>query len=887
MGVGGVGTESGLPSGTVTFLLTDVVGSTELWQQYPSSMPEALRNHEEILRRTLTEHGGYEFGTAGDSFAVAYKSAAQALGSAATAQRALAAHSWGDVQIDVRMGLHTGQAEERDGRYFGVPVNRAARIEALAGPGQIFVSEATCALGRSHLASDLELRDLGDQLLKSFDEPERLFQLVGEGIPTSPVEVARLSKENLPTPATTFVGRESDIDALAESLMPGELMVITGLGGLGKTRLAIEAARRAGNRFTSGTWWIDLTPITDSSVAGHTAAQLGISPQGSSSATAALVDSMRRQQTLLVFDNCEHVIGEAAALINDLRSQCPGVAILATSREPLDLAGAQNWPIRSLQADTDGLALLVERATAHDVSFDASRWPESDLVRLCERLDGMPLGIEMAAARLRALSPAEIMDRLEDRFRLLRSRDRGIAERHQTLLAALDWSYELLDPDERLLLDRLSTFGGSFDLVSVEQVCADERLDEFDIFDLLTSLLEKSLISKVSDSTASRYRMLETVRDYCASHLDDQATAELRSALITYAVGVAQANEGKWLADDRGQFDDAFATFTAEWDNFRNAISWSTNRGDVDACNAILRALWIFAFETFRTEVGDWARSALHLDPPSLSALGVAAVTSNNRDESIRLLERGLTFVDESSPSHDACLCYGVLHGMNVARGGPQALKYAERAAFHAPAMSTSRLASHRANLAMMMVDEDPETAAGHAEFAHDYLDRSSNPWRAACVPPLALYEAKLGRAEIGHQLCGRGLEMTADSGLAWTEASVLSARARISLRFNVGEPQSDLLEAVRIGRDSRAWYIVWLAMAEAVGWFHHHYPPDLAATVAGYMRQRNIWFRPVPEAPEIGQRDSTDTTTASRHNPGARMGRDELIDFVIHELAN
>lgn len=867
-------------------MLSDIVGSTELWQHFPDAMPAATLKHGQLMRAAITQAGGYEFGTAGDSFAVAFSSASQAVEAAAAAQRALEAQDWQEAPIRVRIGLHSGQADERDGRYFGAVVNRADRIESVASPGQVLVSAATHALAVGHVGDDIGFRDLGEHPLRSFERPERLYLVLAEGLLDDGGQVfSQLVCDNLPNPPTAFVGRASDVTELGSSITPGSMITITGLGGLGKTRLAIEAARQATERFSDGVWWIDLSPLTDgSSIDLHVAAALGITTQAGASSDAALIDGLRRQQALLIFDNCEHVLADSAQLIASLQSACPELCLLATSREPLDLAGEQNWPLASLASATDGVALLIQRARAHDAKFDPTRWPAPDLIRLCDRLDGMPLAIEMAAARLRALAPAEIIDRLDDRFRLLRNKDRQAAARHQTLVAALDWSYELLDEDERLLLDRLSIFDGSFDVRAAEQVCADDALDEYDIIDLLGSLLEKSLVSLVDSTGTNRFRLLETVRQYCGTHLTDEQANTLRQALIMFSVELATVGEQQWLGDTSADYDLAYATFNTEWDNFRAAVRWAIESADGEACNAIFRALWIFAFESFRTEIGDWARSALSLDEPPLMAIGVAAVTGKNREGSIELLAKGVSMVDESVPSHDACLLYGVLHGMHIAQGGETARSYAERAVFHASAMSTSRLASHRANMAMMLTTSDPEQAAEHAQFSRDYLDRSTNPWRAACVSPLAMYEARRGRPEVGHQLCMRGLEMSTEGGLAWTLNSVLACRARIALRYNVGEPQADLIEALETGRESRAWYAMWLAMAESVAWFQTHYSTDLAAVVAGYMSNRGIWFRS-PEADSLNA-DDGDRQSSQAHKLGSRMRRDDLIDYVLNTLA-
>ena len=869
------------PTGTVTFLISDVVGSTAMWQRFPEEMPGAIAAHEHIMRGALATSAGYEFGTAGDSFAVAFSSAADAIMAAVAAQTALAAYPWAAARIDVRIGIHSGQSDERDGRYFGPTVNRAARLEALGGPGQVLISQATHALALDEVGTAITFRDLGDHALESFESTERVFQVLAEGMVCDLAPTARVAEDKLPRPPTTFVGREDDIEQAAAMVRPGELVTITGLGGLGKTRLAIEAARRAAPRFADGVRWVDLTPLSDgSSMEAHTATELGITLQTGMSNAESIVDGLRRQQLLVVLDNCEHVIGAAAELVAALRGGCPELGVLATSREPLVLAGEQNWLLSTMTSATDGVALLVDRARAHDASFDPDRWPAEDLVDLCNRLDGMPLAIEMAAARLRALSPREIIDRLDDRFRLLKSRDRGTAARHQTLLAALDWSYELLEPDERLFLDRLSIFTGSFDVHAAVRVCGDEFIDEFDIIDLLDSLLEKSLVSQAKQEVTTRYRMLETVRQYCHEHLDDDETARLRSALTSYATEVATINEQKWLGNTRAEFDEAFDAFTAEWDNFRDAVRWAIAADDSWSVNAVLRSLWIFAFETFRTEIAEWARASLQLTAPPITGYGVAAATSNSREESRALLLQGLADVDESVPNHEACLLYGVLHGMNLTRGGDEVLALNERCVFHASAMSQSRLASHRANLASHLVETDPGLAAQHAEFSLAYLERSTNPWRAACVAPLAIYEARRGRPEVGHNLCTRGVEITTDGRLAWTKANALAHRARISLRYDVGDPRADLAQALSFGRSVRAWYGVWTAMAESVPWLHAHEEAELHAIVASYMKQRNIWYRPVTEPAHEEMSDLSAVRAL-----GARMGRDELIDYVLHEL--
>ena len=872
-----------VPTGVVTFLLTDVVGANELWRAFPDAMPEALAAHEKILRAAIVASSGYEFGTAGNSFAVAYSSSVDAIKAAAAAQVALASHDWGAVRIEVRIGLHSGQAEERDGRYFGVAVNKAARIEALAGPSQILVSQTTHALVQHQLDAALQLRDVGLHDLKSFKRPERLFQVVGEQLLAGEAIAPRRQADRLPTPQTRFIGRSHDVEAVAEILSPGALVTITGLGGLGKTRLSIEVARRAAPRFRDGIWWVDLSPLTDgAAVAMHTNAALHITSPAHIAADRSLVDGLRRLNAVVVFDNCEHVIDEVSALIATVHGSCPELAILATSRATLGVRGEQVWPIGPLATATDGVALLVDRATVHVPTFETDRWPLGDLVELCDRLDGMPLAIEMAAARLRALSPRDILNRLEDRFRLLQSRDRHVTPRHKTLVAALDWSYELLEPTERLLLDRLSVFASSFDLKAAEQVCADDDLDEFDILDTLTALLDRSLISLVTDNDSTRYRLLETVREYCSSHLSSGELKALRRRLIDHALHLVEDNQPGFFGANRRGFEVAFSCFEVEWDLFRDAVRYAVDDNDSTAAGLMLEGLWMFAFETFRTEIGDWGRLALTMQDPPLSATGVASVTHRNRREAVEMLQQALSLVDETTPSFAAYQCYGVLYNLALALEDPEIMHYAERAYFHAGPFGSLQTCSHRASLAMLLADTDPEAAANHAAFAYAQLAKTDNPWWAGCLPPLAMYEARSGRPEVGYEICLRGVEQTANAGLRWTEGEALASRAQIAVRYGVGSPQADLADAVAIGRESRSWFTVWLALSDGVPWLYEHGFTDLAHAVADFMEKRNIPFGPT--APGVdSERRARASLWASQ---GVQMNKDELVDYVLRELS-
>ncbi len=862
-----------IPSGTVTFVFAGVVDSTALWQHDEHVMRDALAELDRIVGAACGARGGYVFSTAGNAFGIGFSHPSEAVAAAVELQRTLAGHEWPGLALSVHIGIHLGTADERGGNYFGTAVNRAARIQALADGGQVLLSHAMQVLTGSTLPEGVTAVPLGLHRLKSFDQPEELFQLVGDGLAPVAAVSTTASRNSLPTPMTDFVGRAADIDALGRLIAPGVLVTVAGIGGLGKTRIAIEAASAAQHGFPDGVWWIDLAPLmADSDVAAHVAASLQLTLQPDMESIDSIIDGLARQTALVVVDNCEHVIDEIAPVLSRIRRDCSQVCVVATSQVPLSIAGEAVLSLAALDTTSDAVDLLVARAQENDASFDLDRWPRQDLEDLCERLDGLPLAIEMAAARLRVLSPRDIIERLDDRFGLLTSNVRDAAERHQSLRAALDWSYDLLEPRERLLLDRLSIFTGTFDLPAASRVCGDSKLDEFDVLDVLAALLEKSLVSQVDGGITMRYRLLDSVRHYCASHLDEQHQRQLRRALVDYFVAVADANNLKWLGDTRADFDIARRTFVDEWHNFRTAVAWAIEVDDAHSCDVIFRALWAFSFETFRNEIGGWGRDAMRLTTPPTVAYGICAMTSQSTPASIDLLNTAIAAVDESTPDQGACFCYSVLSFTYQARGDALGLEYARRGRFHAASIGPSEIAFYDANLAGMLTDD--AEAERCAASAMAYIRRASSPMRATCVPPLAWFEAKRGRPEIGYELCKEGVEMCRGAGIHWAPTMALAYRARISLRFGVGDPVASLREAVEIGRETRAWFAVWLALAESIPWLREHSYLDVAEAIEGYMDAKGMWYRRPTTAAE---------PAGVLRFPGIK--RDELIDFVLAEL--
>ena len=525
---------SALPDGTVTFLLTDVEGSTALWERSSEAMQAALARHDAIMADVVGRHNGIVVKSRGegDSIFAVFGLARDAVAAAAELQRTLQTEPWPtETQLRVRMALHTGEAELRDGDYFGSVVNRAARLRAVAYGGQILLSQATEQLVQDHLAADLGLYDLGEHRLRNLERPERIFQLTAPDLPreSRPLLTLDTLPNNLPTQLTSFVGREREIAEVRALLSTVRLLTLVGSGGAGKTRLSLQVAAGLVDRYPDGVWLVELAALADPTLVPQTvAAALGVRDPGARSLTAVLAEHLQSKQILLVLDNCEHLVGACAELADALLHASPGLRILATSREALGIAGETTWRVPSLllpdprqlpTADRllafEAVRLFIERAVAAAPGFTITNANAPAVVQICQRLDGIPLAIELAAVRVKVLTPEQIAARLDDRFRLLTAGSRTALPRQQTLRALVDWSHELLTEPERLLFRRLSVFAGGWTLEAAEAVCADDAssgaqqaLDAFEILDLLALLVDKSLVLTDEHRGATRSRLI-------------------------------------------------------------------------------------------------------------------------------------------------------------------------------------------------------------------------------------------------------------------------------------------------------------------------------------------------------------------------------------------
>ena len=479
-----------IPSGTVTLLFTDVQGSTRLWEAEPELMAVALRRHDEILRSAIEAADGYVFKTVGDAFCAAFRTAAAAMGAVLAAQQCLGGETWPTSRpILVRMGLHTGVCEERDSDYFGPVVNRAARLEAAAHGGQVLVSGATAELLAGSLPAGAGLRDLGLHRLKDLGRPEQVFQLEASFLAPDFPPLASLDNpelpNNLPTLLSAFVGREKELAEVRELSRTSRLVTLTGAGGSGKTRLALQAGAELIGRIPDGVWLAELAPLTDGGqIPGAVAAALGIQDASALAIADTVIEALTAQESLILLDNCEHLIDSAAKFCDQVIRHCPKVRFLVTSREPLGIDGERVYRVPSLTlpgsdaesvedlAGSDAVQLFAERARAHQTDFVIDAHSAPDAVTICRRLDGIPLALELAAARLSSMSLAQVAARLDQRFRLLTGGSRNAMPRQQTLQATVDWSFGLLTAQERETVTRLSVFAGGFDLEAAEAICA-------------------------------------------------------------------------------------------------------------------------------------------------------------------------------------------------------------------------------------------------------------------------------------------------------------------------------------------------------------------------------------------------------------------------------
>lgn len=582
------------PSGNVTFLFTDIERSSQLWEKHPQAMGHSLAQHDALLNSIFAERNGYVFKTGGDSFCVAFMSALDGVHAALAAQRQLAAVTWGETgPLRVRMALHSGDAEQRGGDYFGSTLNRVARILVAGHGGQTLLSRVTAERVREELSEAVSLRDLGERRLRDLSRPERIYQLSVADLPSEfpPLRSLEVLPNNLPAQVTNFVGRAREMGEVKRLLGTSRLLTLTGPGGTGKTRLSLQVAADVLDRYTHGVWLVELATVSDPKLLVETVANVvEVREEAGREPLETLLGALRSRRLLLILDNCEHLIVACAQLSTSLLRHCPEVAILASSREALSIEGETLWVVPSLStpefrreeelptfeelAEMEAIQLFVERAEA--VKADFSLTPDNArlVAKICWRLDGIPLAIELAAARVKVLSLSQILTRLDDRFHLLSGGSRTALPRQQTLGALIDWSYDLLIDSERILFRRLSVFVAGRTLEMAEEVCSGEGLERGEIFDLLNALADKSLVMiETGADGESRYTMLESIWDYADDKMTEHGeTARYRDRHLDFFVRFAEEAEPALMSAGQKAWLDKLST---ENSNLNVALRWS------------------------------------------------------------------------------------------------------------------------------------------------------------------------------------------------------------------------------------------------------------------------------------------------------------------------
>ncbi len=565
----------GLPTGTVTFLFTDIEGSTALAQQFPAELPALLARHHAILHQAIQANNGYVFQITGDAFCAAFYTASDALKAALDAQRALQHEAWYPAPLKVRMGLHSGSAqagvtEERAGGYVGyLTLTRVQRVMSVAHGGQVLLSNSTAELVRGELPADVSLRDMNEHRLKGLSHTEHLWQLIAPGVATvfPPLQSLTTAPNNLPLQLTSFIGRKKEMSEIKALLSSSRLVTLTGSGGTGKTRLCVEMGTEELAAFRHGVWLIELAPLSDAAQITPAMAQVfGLHELPFNPLANLVLDYLRDKEILLLLDNCEHLVEACARLADDLLHHCAGLKILATSREALGIAGEAAYRVPSL-LDSESTQLFVERARALNPNFQLTDSNVSAVAQICRRLGGIPLALELAAARANLLTAEQIAARLDDRFRLLVDGSRTALPRQQTLRALIDWSYDLLTDEEKCLLQLASVFVGGWTLDALE-VVADDR----DTLIHLDQLVNKSLVVTEERGSEMRYSMLETIRQYAREKLLEAQQAS--AARDRHFVYFDELSEKMW---DMFRSSDVLPLVNRaeiEVDNFRAALEW-------------------------------------------------------------------------------------------------------------------------------------------------------------------------------------------------------------------------------------------------------------------------------------------------------------------------
>lgn len=615
-----------IPDGTVTFLFTDIESSTKLAQQFPESIQNELEKHHAILNEVIKSHNGFIFEIIGDAFCAAFTNPGDAIKSAYEIQKRLLTENFNGISIKVRIGIHTGKAEWSGRRYIGyITLARTHRVMSAAFGGQILVSNDCHNISRDAFHNSMSYRDLGERRLKDLIQPMRIFQVISPDLPAEfpPLKTLDARPNNLPVQLTNFIGREKEIEEVKKSLAETHLLTLAGPGGTGKTRLCLQAAAEVIDDFANGVWFVDLAPLKDEKLLLQTVAHvIGVKEIPKTELLNTITDFLKEKEILILLDNCEHIIDSCSLLAETLISNCPELKIMATSREALRCRGETMYYVTSLElpdlnSDTtfekltqyESVRFFIEKAVSLKQGFQVTNSNAPYVAEICHKLDGIPLAIELAAARIKVLSVEQISERLNDRFNLLISGNRTALPRQQTLRALIDWSHDLLSVKEKLLWKRLSVFAGGWTIEAAEKVCSCEELKQNEILDILSNLVDKSLV--IYDEQTNRYSMLETIRQYGEEKLDaalelDEIMKRHLSYYVEFA-GMAKINlSGSEQKNWMNRLDD-------ESSNFQVALVSSIVRGyRLKGIQLVLSVCRYWEVRGFISQAKNWLKEFLN-----------------------------------------------------------------------------------------------------------------------------------------------------------------------------------------------------------------------------------------------------------------------------------
>jgi predicted ATPase/class 3 adenylate cyclase len=870
------------PSGVVTFLFTDVEGSTRRWETDADAMRAALLAHDDVLRTAIEGHGGFMFKHTGDGVCAAFASPRCAVDAAVAAQR--------ELELPVRMGIATGEAELREGDYFGAVLNRAARVMAAGHGGQILLAESTAGL-----LSGVDLIDLGPRRLRDLPTAVGVFQVRAAGLQADfpALRALDVSPGNLRPATTSFIGRESEVAELQAAVKAHRLMTLTGVGGVGKTRLAVEVAARLADEFPDGVWFFDLAAVADpAAVPDAVAAVLGIIQQPGKSVSESVAAALEGRVRLLVFDNCEHILDAAAGLVEAILAASATVTILATSREGVGVSDEQLWRVPSLEVNSGiesaAVNLFVDRAHSVVSDFSLAQPGEADaVVEICGRLDGIPLAIELAASRMASMTASDVRDRLDQRFRLLVGSRRGLA-RHQTLRHAVAWSYDLLDDGEKVLLERCSVFAGGFDLESACVVAGFDQ-DEFEVLNLLDALVRKSLLVADRSSGHARFSMLETIRQFAEEQLVARGEAsEVRAAHSRYFAGREADIMALW---DSPRQREAYDWFTIEFPNLRTAFRWAADHGDLDAAAAIATYAWLLGVLVDNYEPIPWAEELIEparaVDHPRLAFLYVLASLCwvvGRIEEAVGYADAGQTVIGSGGE-----VPFGVEGALGIVYlviGQP------ERCVEWCRAQLARGRDTHTFTRAVLVVALGHAGAGAEARAAANGLigaaEATHNPWALAYA--LQAYGYAFGDADpVGAlEALRRGLVIAQDSGNRFVESQLVNALSPVEAEH--GDPLAALDHitlAIRNWYDSGNVGFIRHALATLAVFLDRLGRLEPAATIAGFA------FSPLTAAafPEINTaiahlRDVLgDQTYESLARKGETMTTAEIVTYAYDQI--